>query len=145
MLLKFLSNSPFLFVGGMALIFSKFFSMMAEEPENVKHTSGVVTRLWEPSNSSSYRAEVEFSLENGQKAKAKMLGLINIDDANVGDQIEIDYFINKNGDYFASSKDPRYMTCENHEADIKASRVCIGIAVFFALCYVVLTILEFVR
>ena len=145
MLLKFLSNTPFLFLGGFVLIFAKFFSMMNEEPKNIKHANAIVTKIIDPNNSSSYRAIVEFQLETGQKARAIMLGLCSIADANEGDQIEIDYFLSKNGNYYASSNDPRYMTVEKREANEKARKVCIFISAFFTVLYVVLTILEFVR
>lgn len=145
MLLKFLTNSPFLYLGAFVFLFAKLIAMVGEEPKDSKHTTGVVTHIWDPMNSSSYRAEVEFQLESGQTVRAKMLGLCSIADANKGDEIEIDYFKNKNGDYFASSTDPRYLSSGDRESNKKLSKVFYWVSLGFVVLYIVLTVSEFLR
>ena len=145
MISKLLSNSPFLFMGGFVFLFSRFFNMMLQDPKDLKHTTGIVTKIWEPTDSSTYRAEVKFLSETGHTVYAKMVGLRNVENANEGDEIEIDYHFVKDGSCYATSNDPRYVSGMDIESAKKYKTGCLLISGLTVVLYIVLTVIEFIK
>ena len=71
--------------------------------------------------------------------------LVNIEDANEGDEIEIDYHFVKNGSCYATSDDPRYVSGMGSESALKYKRGCMWISGITVVLYVVLTVIEFLK
>lgn len=140
MIMKLVSNSPFLIFGLLMLFFAKVLSMAAEKPKNVRHARGEVTEIGEKHGSSSYRAKVRFQTDDGHMMEAMIPGLCNVREASTGDWIEIDYYPEKNGRYYATTDDPRYISGSSPEANRKQSRVLYGVAFGFFVFYAVMTI-----
>jgi hypothetical protein len=140
MIIKALTNLPFLLLGLFAFFLGKALAKAAEEPEDIRHAKGEVTAIKETYGSSMYHAIVRFQADDGNMMHAMIDGLGGVKDADVGDEIEIDYYLAKNGSYYAVTDDPRYIRGSSPKTTLKQSRFFYGAAVVFLGLYVLLMI-----